>query len=294
MNGSSSSTECGGRDFVGAADTLLASSGILNNSARPNSRTSARYRSITLAQIRSEGQGWEAIQEIFLASRPRFIRLAYSILRNKEDAEDAVQDALLSAYSHLNTFKGRSALTTWFTRIVLNAALVIRRKRKTSRINSFPESSNTDDIHWTETILASQPDPEMLYREKETFQLIDGLADEMSPILRQALRTTYYDEKSSNEACALLRVKKATFKSRLSRATRHASNGDAREALHKAGFHDAVRLPEFPTTVGRLPFRSAGCIDWIFVSDEVHSKGQVNDGIRASDHYPVLAKIEIS
>jgi endonuclease/exonuclease/phosphatase family metal-dependent hydrolase len=73
----------------------------------------------------------------------------------------------------------------------------------------------------------------------------------------------------------------------------NASNGDAGAALHKAGFHDAVRLPEFPTTVGRLPFRSAGCIDWIFVSDEVHSKGQVHDGIRASDHYPVSAKIEI-
>jgi endonuclease/exonuclease/phosphatase family metal-dependent hydrolase len=73
----------------------------------------------------------------------------------------------------------------------------------------------------------------------------------------------------------------------------NASNGDAAAALHRAGFHDAVRLPEFPTTVGRLPFRTAVCIDWIFVSDEVHSKGQVYDGIRASDHYPVSAKIEI-
>jgi RNA polymerase sigma-70 factor (ECF subfamily) len=47
--------------------------------------------------------------------------MAYTILRNKEDAEDAVQDALLSAYVHLRAFEGRSALTTWFSRIVLNA-----------------------------------------------------------------------------------------------------------------------------------------------------------------------------
>jgi RNA polymerase sigma-70 factor (ECF subfamily) len=161
---------------------------------------------------------------MFLASRLRFVRLAYAILRNKQDAEDAVQDAFLSACLHLRNFEGRSALTTWFTRIVLNAALVIRRKQKNSRINSFPESCNTDDIHWTETIPASQPDPEMLYTEKETFQLIDGLVEEMTPILRQALRTTYYDEKSNKEACALLGVKKGTFKSRLSRARQYLGN----------------------------------------------------------------------
>jgi RNA polymerase sigma-70 factor (ECF subfamily) len=63
---------------------------------------------------------------MFLASRPKFIGLAYSILRNKEDAEDAVQDAMRSAYRHLRSSESRSAFTTWFTRIVFNAALMIR------------------------------------------------------------------------------------------------------------------------------------------------------------------------
>jgi len=56
---------------------------------------------------------WEAVQEMFSASRPRFVALAYSVLRNKEDAEDAVQYAMLSAYRHLRSFEGRSAVTTW-------------------------------------------------------------------------------------------------------------------------------------------------------------------------------------
>lgn len=73
----------------------------------------------------------------------------------------------------------------------------------------------------------------------------------------------------------------------------NASNGDAGAKLHGAGFHDAVRRPEIPTTVARSPFRPARCIDWIFVSDEVHSEGQVHGGIRASDHHPVSATIEI-
>src|SRR4029077_12805281 len=163
----------------------------------------------------------DALQEIFLASRPKFIGIAYSILRNREDAEDAVQDAVLSAYVHLRNFEGRSAFTTWFTRIVLNAALMILRKRTNSRISSLPDPSLSDEIPWTERIPASQPDPEMICAEGETLQLIDVLLGKMSLVLRQSFTMTYYDEMSSREACALLGVSTGTFKSRLFRARRH-------------------------------------------------------------------------
>jgi len=163
----------------------------------------------------------DALQEMFLASRPKFVGIAYSILRNKEDAEDAVQDAVLSAYVHLRNFEGRSAFTTWFTRIVLNAALMMLRKRTNSRIDSLPESSSSGEISWTEKIPASQPDPEMVCAEGETFQLIDVLLGKMSPVLRQSFTMTYYDEMSSREACTLLGVSIGTYKSRVFRARRH-------------------------------------------------------------------------
>jgi RNA polymerase sigma-70 factor (ECF subfamily) len=168
---------------------------------------------------------------MFLASRPRFVALAYSILRNKEDAEDAVQNALLSAYLHLRAFEGRSAFTTWFTRIVLNAALMIRRKRKSLWTDSQRESSTTDDTPWTERIPAAQPDPEMMYAEEETLHLIDVLLGRMSPLLRQAFTMTYYQEMSNEEAAALLGVTTGTFKSRLFRAKRHLMNQAARSLL---------------------------------------------------------------
>jgi RNA polymerase sigma-70 factor (ECF subfamily) len=168
---------------------------------------------------------------MFLASRPRFVALAYSILRNKEDAEDAVQDALLSAYLHLRAFEGRSAFRTWFTRIVLNAALMIRRKRKSLWTDSQQESSTMDDTPWTERIPAAQPDPEMMYAEEETLQLIDVLLGRMRPLLRQAFTMTYYQEMSSEEAGALLGVTTGTFKSRVFRARRHLMNHAARSLL---------------------------------------------------------------
>jgi RNA polymerase sigma-70 factor, ECF subfamily len=163
----------------------------------------------------------DALQEMFLASRPKFVGMAYSILRNKEDAEDAVQDAVLSAYVHLRNFEGRSAFTTWFTRIVLNAALMTLRKRTNSRISSLPEPSMSDETSWTERIPTPQPDPEMVCAEGETFQLIDVLLGKMSPVLRQSFTMTYYDELTSREACTLLGVSIGTFKSRVFRARRH-------------------------------------------------------------------------
>ena len=189
---------------------------------RLSGRRHGNSRATIPASASHESRGIvDALQEMFQASRPKFVAIAYSILRNKEDAEDAVQDAVLSAYVHLRNFEGRSAFTTWFTRIVLNAALMILRKRTNSRIDSLPESSPSGEISWTERIPAPQPDPEMICAEGETFQLIDVLLGKMSPALRQSFTMTYYHEMSSREASTLLGVSIGTYKSRVFRARRH-------------------------------------------------------------------------
>ena len=157
---------------------------------------------------------------MFVASRPKFVAMARAILRNREDAEDAVQNAFLSGYLHLRSFEGRSALRTWFTRIVLNAALMIQRKRKPSTIQPLPENSDPHEVNWTESIPASEPGPEMVLAERETVQLIDGILGKMKPVLRQAFTMTYFDELSGQEACALLGISSGTFKARLFRARR--------------------------------------------------------------------------
>jgi DNA-directed RNA polymerase specialized sigma24 family protein len=105
-------------------------------------------------------------------------------------------------------------------RIVLNAALMIRRKRKPSTIQPLSESSNSPEVNWTENIPASDPDPEMVHAERETLQLIDGILGKMKPALRQAFTMTYYDELSGPEACTVLGVAAGTFKARLFRARR--------------------------------------------------------------------------
>src|ERR1700677_1794202 len=78
----------------------------------------------------------DAMTELFAAHRRRLFHTAFSLLRNEEDAEDALQDAMLSAYTSLHSFQGRSQFSSWLTRIVINAAL--RRRQKNGRRLEVP------------------------------------------------------------------------------------------------------------------------------------------------------------
>ncbi|HET7107489.1 MAG TPA: RNA polymerase sigma factor [Candidatus Acidoferrum sp.] len=197
-----------------------------------------------LVKTRAEVLGREALEVMFAASRSKFVAIAYSILRNREDAEDAVQNAFLSAYLHLRSFEGRSALRTWLTRIVMNAALMIQRKRKSSTVTAVPEDSNPLERDWVESIPASQPGPETAYAERETFDFINEILGKMKPVLRQALTMTYFDELSGQEACTLLGISSGTFKARLFRARR--------ELLDQA--HRALLAPIHKTTLPTVEF----------------------------------------
>jgi RNA polymerase sigma-70 factor, ECF subfamily len=172
-----------------------------------------------------------ALEEMFVASRKRFLAIAYSVLRNREDAEDAVQQAFLSAHRHLRSFEGRSALRTWLTRIVLNASLMMKRKRKTFALRPLSENSDSHDENWTENIPDSQPDPEVIHAERETIQLIDEKLENLRPVLRQAFTMTYYEDLTGAEACAKLGISSGTFKGRLFHARRKLLNGTERSLL---------------------------------------------------------------
>ena len=143
-----------------------------------NERLTVRQAS-TAVPLPPESREWQAFEEMFLASRAKFMGLAYGILQNKEDAEDAVQDALVSAYVHLRRFEGRSAIKTWFTRVVLNASLMIRRKRKPAPVEFTLETADADDPRGMDRIPATKPDPEMYCAETETLHLVDTLIGEL-------------------------------------------------------------------------------------------------------------------
>ena len=160
----------------------------------------------------------ETFHEMFVTSRPKFVATAYSILRNIEDAEDAVQNAYISGYLHLRNFEGRSALKTWFTRVVLNAALMIRRKRRTVQLASAPEWPPEERSKWMDAIPSPEPDPETTYAKAEALSLIEELTAQLTPPLRQAFSMYYGEGMSVCQARLAAGVSTSTFKARLFRA----------------------------------------------------------------------------
>lgn len=182
------------------------------NSRRPTTRNSkAAFTASELQQ--------EALHDLFLTSREKFVRIAYRILCNSEDAEDAVQDAFLSACRSLREFEGRSSVATWFTRIVMNAALMVRRKREKLGLRPLNEFCVEGSVFFAE-IPDVQPNPELDYSRRESFQMLDVLLDKLNPLLREAVTMTYYQELSTLEASSVLGVPPSTFKARLFRGRR--------------------------------------------------------------------------
>ncbi len=211
------------KSSAGNRNTVVSKPGSAFRPRKITSRLAHRESSHGQARDAAESQaaaGRKAFEEMFVASRPKFVAMARSILRNREDAEDAVQNSFLSGYLHLRSFEGRSALSTWFTRIVLNAALMLRRKRKRSAMLSILENNERDEAEWLENIAVPEPNPEMIHSDHEILQLVEEILGKMKPALRQAFRMSYFDELSGSEACAVLRVPAETFKARLFRAKR--------------------------------------------------------------------------
>jgi RNA polymerase sigma-70 factor (ECF subfamily) len=143
----------------------------------------------------------------------KVFRTVQRITRNKEDAEDALQDALLKAFTHLHTFDGRSSFSTWLTRIAINSALMMLRKKRTQAEISF------DCETWSHLQIpdpAFDPERHLCERERE-FRLRHAV-QRLPPVLRGVTEIRYSQDISVIEVAALTSVSVAAAKSRLIRA----------------------------------------------------------------------------
>src|ERR1700679_1653789 len=86
-----------------------------------------------------------AFSELRAIYAPRVYRKLVTMTKNREDAEDALQDTFLRAYMALHTFEERSSFYTWVTRIAINSALMILRRRRTRSEVSFDNLGETEE-----------------------------------------------------------------------------------------------------------------------------------------------------
>jgi RNA polymerase sigma-70 factor (ECF subfamily) len=159
------------------------------------------------------------MQDVLSRHLPSFYRRAYRYLGNAADAEDAVQDALLSACRHLDKFKGQAKMSTWLTTIVINSALTQLRRRPRQIHTSLDERLGEDQKYCVSERLADcRPSPEDECVGSDLHGRFMQLVAELSPSLRKAYQLCALDELTTSEAAHILGVADVTVKAQVSRA----------------------------------------------------------------------------
>jgi RNA polymerase sigma-70 factor (ECF subfamily) len=159
------------------------------------------------------------MQDVLSQCLPSFYRRAYRYLGNAADAEDAVQDALLSACRHLDQFKGQSKMSTWLTTIVINSALTQLRRRPRQIHTSLDEQFGEEPGYCVSELLADRrPSPEEECIESELHGHLMRFVEELPPSLGKAFQLRDLDGLTTSEAAQILGVADVTVKAQVSRA----------------------------------------------------------------------------
>jgi len=152
------------------------------------------------------------------ANNRRLYRLARGILRSDSEAEDVVQETYVRAFTHLDGFRGDSALSTWLSRIAINEALGRARSRKPDiELDVLPEAVlEAQIIQFPLSSAASDPEKSMAQREIQ--RVVEHAMDELPDAFRMVFVARVMEGMSMEETAELLGVKPETVKTRLHRA----------------------------------------------------------------------------
>lgn len=149
---------------------------------------------------------------------PVLYGIAFRKLGNVEDAEDAVQDALLSAFRNIHQFRGQAQFSTWLGSIVLNSARMHLRRRLNHALVSIDTEHEAGQPAWADRLEDSAPDAEETLCQKQAREKLERVVEMLPARLRTAFRLRVFEGRSTAEAATLLGVPEGTMKARFFRA----------------------------------------------------------------------------
>ena len=188
----------------------------------------------------------DAIKHVITQNNQRLFRTAWSILKNRGEAEEAVQAAYLAAFANIGNFEGRSALSTWLTRIVVNEALGRRRVEERRRRQLEQEGVAVLDTYRETLMRGSQADaPDVTAARAQIRKLLEQAVGDLPETFRTVFVLREIENLSSEETATILDVPVATVKTRLFRARRRLQE---------------MLAPEMSTLLnGTFPFAGNDC-----------------------------------
>ena len=208
-------------------------------------RNLARFDDAALAKLCAT-RDREAVRHVVTENNQRLFRTAWSILRDRNEAEEAVQAAYLSAFSHIGEFAGRSSLSTWLTKVVINEALGRLRALKRRRAHLEAEGVAMLDRYRDVFARGSEPAPPDAQVVREQLrQLLERAIADLPDGFRTVFILRAIEGLSVEETSEVLEIAPATVKTRFLRARRKLQ-----ENLD----------PEVRTALlGTFPFAGADC-----------------------------------
>jgi RNA polymerase sigma-70 factor, ECF subfamily len=163
----------------------------------------------------------------------KVFRVVDGLMRNREDAEDALQDCLLSASVHVKDFDERSRFATWLTRIAVNVALATLRKNHWKREIAMDEPNPACEPGQQSETQDNAPDPEETYRLRERRRIVKSAISELRPRARNVVELIHLQEHSIRETAQILGISNEAVKTRMFRA---------RIALHRMPLLQSVGI----------------------------------------------------
>ena len=145
----------------------------------------------------------------------KIFSLAQRMTRNREDAEDVVQQSFQKAFIHLKKFEGESLFSTWLTRITINEALMLLRRRRGTHEVPIGESNTEDETALPLDIPDVGPNPEDSCLQREQERIVSAAVNELTPGMRKAIELRELGELSTGETAQVMGLSVGAVKARV-------------------------------------------------------------------------------
>ena len=177
-----------------------------------------------------------AFEELQRKYSPAIHRKVLWITRNREDADDVLQDTFLRAYLNLQSFEGRSAFKTWLTQIAINSALMLVRKRRVQARLFVEPAASSENEDFSIDFRDSSLNPEQTYDQRQRLANISRAVEKLEPKLRSALEIWMSQGCSMKEISSALGISLSSVKARLHRARKRLLKSTALRRHGLTGF----------------------------------------------------------
>lgn len=167
---------------------------------------------------RARGGSETAFDQLVGRHEQKVLRLAQNITRNREDAEDVVQNAFVKAFRNLPDFRGDSSFYTWLVRITVNEALMKIRRSRSHKEVSIDETKKMDDSCLPLEIEDWGPNPERRYSQQELQRILAATINDLEPGYRTVFQFRDVEGFSTEETAQVLALSPSAVKTRLRRA----------------------------------------------------------------------------